>query len=380
MQFFCLRKFALDQSPYAQRRPNVEANDRKVGKQTFGGWAFPSAGSVTAVQANRVGAVHMTKKMSRSSRIDLQPKQLRHFLEVVESRSITAACEVLNITQPALSKSIKQLEQRLGVELFERTPSGVVLNRYGEIFARRARLMEMEYRHALAEINAAKTGAAGSIRIGGGPGWIDTILPPAITMFQRQHPKVKFAVESGVIDTLIPKVLSGDLDIVCSSLDFPNHPELVKERLIDMKHAVFASIEHPLSKKKTVFPKDLCAYPWIWPLNDHVGRNRLESFFAACELDPPEIAAEVEASFSTILKFAKHGNYLVSAPHTLRDDAKQIGLKVILKETRLWETPAGLTFRYTDKPQPVLNSFIALLKVQFQTFADDEGLSIGGSV
>lgn len=79
---------------------------------------------------------HMPDRIRSRSRIDLQPKQLRHFLEVVETGSISAACEVLNITQPALSKSIKQLEQRLGVKLFERLPTGVALTRYQTLLVR----------------------------------------------------------------------------------------------------------------------------------------------------------------------------------------------------------------------------------------------------
>lgn len=311
----------------------------------------------------------MSGSSSSGSRINLQPKQLRHFLEVVESGSISAACEVLNITQPALSKSIKQLELRLGIDLFQRLPTGVALTRYGEIFARRARLMEMEYRHALAEIDAAKYGAAGTIRVGAGPGWIDTMLPQVIADFQEQHPRIKFTLESGVIDTLIPRVLNGDLDVVCSSLDFPKHPELVKEHLVDMKHAVFASIDHPLAHKDLVVPSDLSQYPWIAPLEDHVGRERLESFFASSELDPPNIRAEVASSFTAILKFVAMGSYLVSAPKMFESDAARYGLKVVLTDERLWETPAGISFRYTDKPHPVRNSFTALLRSHFQEYA-----------
>lgn len=310
--------------------------------------------------------------MSGGSRIDLQPKQLRHFLEVVETGSISSACEVLNITQPALSKSIKQLELRLGVSLFERLPTGVALTRYGKIFARRASLMEMEYRHALTEIDAAKNGAAGTIRIGAGPGWIDTLLPPAITEFQHDHPRIKFTLESGVIDTLIPRVLSGDLDVICCSLDFPSHPELIKEHMVDMKHAIFASADHPLAQKETVVPEDLGQYPWITPMEDHVGRSRLESFFAACQLPSPDIRAGVDSSFSTILKFVTLGNYLVSAPRVFEDDAKASGLKLVLEDPRLWKTPAGLTYRYTDKPHPVRNAFIALLRDEFQKFVRSE--------
>lgn len=309
----------------------------------------------------------MALSKSGVNRIDLQPKQLRHFLEVVESGSISSACEVLNITQPALSKSIKQLELRLGIDLFQRLPTGVVLTRYGKIFARRARLMEMEYRHALAEIDAAKHGAAGTIRIGAGPDWVDTLLPIAITDFQKNHPRIKFTLESGVMDTLIPRLLNGDLDVIVSSLDFPNHPELIKEHLVDIKHAIFAGLNHPLAKKENVVPSDLTGYSWISPLEDHVGRARLESFFSACELDPPDIRAEVAATFGTILKYVMRGDYLVSAPN-IRSEEELRGVKIVLQEDRLWETPAGLAFRYTDKPNPVRNSFITTLRTHFQEF------------
>lgn len=314
----------------------------------------------------------MPDRLGSGSRIDLQPKQLRHFLEVVEMGSISAACEVLNITQPALSKSIKQLEQRLGVELFERLPTGVALTRYGQIFARRASLMEMEYRHALSEIDAAKNGAAGTVRIGAGPGWIDTMLPLAVTEFQRDHPTIKFTLENGVIDTLIPRLLSGDLDVICCSLDFPNHPELIKEHLVDMKHAIFASAEHPLALKSKVNPADLGLYPWITPMEDHVGRSRLESFFSTCGLGSPDIRAGVDSSFSTILKFVTLGNYLVSAPRVFKNDAGRFGLKVILEDDRLWKTPAGITYRFSEKPHPVRNAFVALLRQKFQNYVSED--------
>lgn len=309
--------------------------------------------------------------MNQHSRIDLQPKQLRHFLEVVDAGSISAACEILNITQPALSKSIKQLELRLGVDLFERLPTGVSLTRYGKIFARRASLMEMEYRHALSEIDAAKNGAAGTVRIGAGPGWVDTLLPLAITAFQRERPSIKFTLENGVINTLIPKLLNGDLDVICCSLDFPNHPEIIKEHLVDMQHAIFASAEHPLALRSKVNPADLGLYPWITPMQDHVGRSRLESFFSTCGLGSPDIRAGVDSSFSTILKFVTLGNYLVSAPKIFKEDAGRFGLKVVYEDTRLWKTPAGITYRHSEKPHPVRNAFVDQLRQRFQTYVSE---------
>ncbi len=92
--------------------------------------------------------------------------------------------------------------------------------------------MDLEYRHALAEISALEQGLTGVLRIGAGPVWITMLLPPVIASFFRQYPKVKTRLTGGVIDTLVPDLLSGDIDIVCSTLDFPSQPEIIKEPLL----------------------------------------------------------------------------------------------------------------------------------------------------
>ena len=135
---------------------------------------------------------------------------------------MSAAAAELHISQPALTKSIRQLEDILGVELFERLPTGVVPTRFGEILARRTRLMDLEYRHAVAEIQAIKGGTGGTVNVGAGPVWAVRILPPIIAAFRRQQPKVKIKLRTGVIDTLVPALLGGELDVICASLDFPS--------------------------------------------------------------------------------------------------------------------------------------------------------------
>src|SRR5260221_14018892 len=96
----------------------------------------------------------------------MQSRLLRHFLAVVERKNITAGFDDLHISQPALTRSIRQLEKTIGVTLFERLPTGVALTRNGEVLARRARLMDLEYQHALAEISAMQQGLAGVLRVG----------------------------------------------------------------------------------------------------------------------------------------------------------------------------------------------------------------------
>src|ERR1700678_131684 len=138
----------------------------------------------------RYGGSDFGPDLRRESGRSMHSRLLRHFLGVVEKRNITAAAEALNISQPALTRSIRQLEKTIGVPLFERLPTGVVLTKQGEVLARRVKLMELEYRHALSEISALEQGMTGVLRVGGGPLWVSMILPDVITAFHQQFPKV----------------------------------------------------------------------------------------------------------------------------------------------------------------------------------------------
>lgn len=98
----------------------------------------------------------------------MRSRLLSSFLVVAEKGSITEAAKVLNISQPALTKSMRRLEDELGVKLFDRVPVGVRLTRYGAILLDHARIIENEYRHAIARISEVRDGAGP--RFGSGPG------------------------------------------------------------------------------------------------------------------------------------------------------------------------------------------------------------------
>jgi DNA-binding transcriptional LysR family regulator len=118
------------------------------------------------------------------------------------------------------------------------------------------------------------------------------LLPPVIVKFHTRQPEVRIALRTGVIDTLVPALLGGELDVICSTLDFPSHAEIVKEHLTDIQHMLAASAQHPLAQRDDVPASDLLAYPWIRLATDYVGASRVNSFFAANELVPPRVAVE----------------------------------------------------------------------------------------
>jgi len=290
----------------------------------------------------------------------MQSRLLRHFLAVVERKNITAAADDLHISQPALTRSIRQLEKTIGATLFERLPTGVALTRQGEVLARRARLMDLEYQHALAEITAMQQGLAGVLRVGAGPVWITTLLPPVVAAFYKQYPKVKVRLTSGVIDTLVPSLLSGEIDAFCSTLDFAAQPEIVKEPLLTIRHTVVARAGHPLAGRGPVSAAEMARFPWLVLVGDQVGTSRIGSYFVANSVEPPTIA--VETTSIAIIKILLEGDFLAHFPERMLADAERFGIVGIPHEGTFWESEAGIAHRRTNRPVRTVESFKAILR------------------
>ena len=290
----------------------------------------------------------------------MQSRLLECFLAVAESGTITEAANSLNVSQPALTKSIQRLEASLGAPLFDRTSTGVALTRYGSILHHHAKIMENEYRHALARIEELRDGRSGAVRIGAGPIWIVAILPPIVAQFQRENPGVEISLVGGVIDTLVPDLLNGNLDVICVSLDFPNRSEIVKQPLFDVRHVLIADPSHPLSKKSDVKAAAIHGYPWMVLKSDYVGNERIASFFAAHGLPPPHIALET-TSIHSLLQGLRNGNYVAHIPEQLLPLANSMGVERIRLNETIWETSAGYAHRLGIKPSASVRKFISFL-------------------
>lgn len=286
---------------------------------------------------------------------------LKYFLSVYDNQGISAAAEVQNISQPALTKSIQKLEAEIGVQLFERRPSGVVATKYADILARRARLIDVEYRSAIAEISAVSGGAKGLIRIGAGPVWYSNLLPDIIHDYMQAWPDMRIDVQSGVINTLIPGLEAGKFDLVCSSLDFPTQPGITRERIINLKHDIIASEDHPLAGEKLAEPAELARYPWIVLANDHVGSARIWSYFSAFGCKPQHIAIET-SSPTLMFEMICKGPYLAHIPKPMNERASQFGIAPLVVRGPFWETPAGISYRQSKSQPPSLQRLIKAIR------------------
>lgn len=255
-------------------------------------------------------------------------RQLDYFLKVVERRSLTAAAADLNITQPTLTKSIRQLEESLGVALLERLPRGVEPTPFGAVLARHARLVGVQIKDALVEIEGLRSGRMGLVTIGAGPAWLRRLLPLAVTRAQAARPGLRVHLTGGFDDGLLRALRHGDLDLVVAELPEPGTaPDLALLELAGDDLGVICRAGHVLDGRSDLVPADLVGYPWVLPAGNTRARRRLDALFIARGLAAPVAAIETDsmAFMLAAIRLSEGIGYTTSQLLTL-DDGKGLAM------------------------------------------------------
>ena len=217
----------------------------------------------------------------------LDSRRLRHFLAVYDLRSIGQAAEKLFITQPALSKSIRQLEEDLEIKLFDRTPLGVVPTVYGDALAQNARVIRSEMRHAETAIANLRGAVKGHVTVGVGPSVASSLMPLATEKMRKGKPGIRLTVIEGLVDTILPALRRGELDLAVGAWPRVADSDITADLLIRDRVCVVAGPRHPLARKRTVELSELIEYPWVLPPESQRWRQILEETFLARGLSPP---------------------------------------------------------------------------------------------
>ena len=218
----------------------------------------------------------------------LRVAQLAVFEQVVESGSILAASRVLAMTQPAVSKSVRELESQLGGQLFLRGKGGVQLTEFDQLFARHVGAMTAGLQDLTDELNAWHSGATGQVTVGAMLTASAALLPEAISRLRETAPDVVVTVRVGPNSALFPALARGELDLMVgflpanatSSLQGAEPGmRLVHVPLYDEGLSVVVSPSHPLAGRAEVRVAELRRAEWIVPTPDAVAYPAVRSFF-----------------------------------------------------------------------------------------------------
>jgi DNA-binding transcriptional LysR family regulator len=293
----------------------------------------------------------------------LKARQLALLVHLDDQRSVLRAAEAVGMTQPAASKLLREFEEALEVQLFERHARGVAPTWFGEILVRHARSILSEISLAQEEIGALRRGLSGQASLGTvlTPG--TSLVPAAIKLVKERRPGLRISVEMDSSQPLIKKLQQGDLDIVIGRILEPQGAdELRFEPLADEQHSVIAGANHPLAGKRGLTLPDLVEQSWVWPESGSVVRDRLDARFLQLGLSLPSNVVEA-TSVPVITNLLCTTNMVAAIPDAVVQPYCEAGLlSVLIKDLGLEIGSFGIVTRRHHKLSPGAQVLLAALR------------------
>lgn len=199
--------------------------------------------------------------------------QLRALVMIADCGSIRAAARQLGISQTAVAKALRELEEGLQLPLLVRNASGVVLTSYGQSLLQHARQMLSQLERAQLELAHLSDQAQGQLCLGISPWMGMTLLPEVVTLFRQRMPRVRLEVFEGLMAVTLPRLRDGTMELAVGLVtSLLPRPEYTSEQILSYRMAVVARHGHPLRGSRTLH--DLLEQDWVVNYPD-IGHDNL---------------------------------------------------------------------------------------------------------
>lgn len=191
----------------------------------------------------------------------LDLRKIKHMLALAEHGSFCKAAEVMNITQPALSRSIQSLEDALGVRLFDRTSRNIQLTPVGYVGIEAARQILASAAEFHRTVGGADLNEIGELKIGLGNVTSAVFGPPLLRGFAERHPQLRLILQVDAPESLYDMLLTERIDVVIGNTEaMPSFVEFDIDTVGSFRRGFFARSGHPLCEKENLTTDDLAAY------------------------------------------------------------------------------------------------------------------------
>lgn len=224
----------------------------------------------------------------------LRFRHLQLVTEIDRTGSLNKASAALSLTQPALSKALKDLEDLLGFSLFTRSARGLEKTEQGSVIIQGAKLLIQELRHVKQEADAAgPNGRISAILRLGAPAYLAiSLLPKIISELMKNKPSLMVSLHEENVPSLFAALLSGELDALITVynpeiLEISKGNELRFEKLAEESYAVIAPAGHRLARAKSIAWESLISEPWVMTRKPSLARVFLEQSFLRAGAIPP---------------------------------------------------------------------------------------------
>jgi LysR family transcriptional regulator, regulator of abg operon len=273
--------------------------------------------------------------------------QIRDFVAVVQSGSLRAAARQVGVSQPAITKSIRQLEAELHVQLLQRNARGALPTPAGKAFLARARVVQAELRKAGDDLEAFRGGRNGSVAFGIAPAACMLIVPDAMIEFRHRHATASVRIVEGVNTALLPLVRDATLDF-CVGMAPPRKLDAaIRFRPLFRPTLVVAGrLGHPLRAARSL--AELADAQWLMFYALGTGAM-LERMFSRAGLVMPRSIVQCESYAAALAMVSKTDTLCLLIPQMLDDPYGQRYLRQIAIRDEVESPLIGLYSR-ADAP------------------------------
>lgn len=202
---------------------------------------------------------------------------------------ISAAASVLNISQPAASRMVSEIESILEANLYERLSRGVALTQFGKAFAGRARTILLELREAAREMSDLRSGAGGSVFIGAVTTPAVQIIIPAVRKVRAAYPRIQINLQVETSTELAKDLIASRLDFMLARIPDDMNMRLFDAREVGVERAcLVVRRQHPLAGKHSVSLSDLVDFEWVMQPSGSLLNRTVERLFLAAGIALPD--------------------------------------------------------------------------------------------
>lgn len=298
----------------------------------------------------------------------LDLKHLRQLVEISDKGSIRAAAEALAITQPALSRSIRAMEDEVGLKLVERGPRGAELTPAGQRLLKYARIIEANLELAEKELRELRSSSSRTEQISFGMSWLTeaVVAAPLIRRVMEERPGIRLTTAVGDYEALAPKLMSGKLDFFVGPPPIEGPVVGIATELItEFPASVIVRAEHPLAGRDEVGVGDVVGARWILPAAGTLPRITYDNCFLRHGAAAPEPMFEVQPLSPAIRSLILESDLVTILPRVFVRRELDEGLMRALPFDDRIVFPIHLTRRQMSYPSPARDYVIEQIRELF---------------
>ena len=300
----------------------------------------------------------------------MEIRQLRAFIAVAETGTFTSGARRVHVTQAAISMQIRQFEREIGTPLFIRTPRCVVLTHAGEVLLEAARRILREHDAATAELTDLAGAEKGRLRVGSASASVSAeSLPHILKELCERHPRADVFVSTGTSESLVGRLLAGELDIALISL--PVEARGIRTELL-LRDALVAIVSprHQLAQQRVVSAYVLAAEKLILGERGGNTRRMIDHFFAEAGVRPV-VSMEMNRLAAIKQMVEKDMGVGIVPSQSVKEEVDESRLVALWIEGAQINWELGLARLSRCYDSPVMQTFMSLCQSYFGSAAED---------